>query len=552
MERPDTLLLAISWLAGGLGLFLYGVNALSEGLRHVADERLRRVLSKTTGSPVIGLAVGAIATGILQSSSATTVMVVGFVDAGLLTLQQTVGIILGSGIGSTVTAQLISFPWIETVALPAIGIGLFAYLFVPRKAVKLAGKVVFGLGLIFFGFLLMKLSVSHWQDTTIRGWFEYLGQPSALSTVLSVLVAAAATAVVQSSGATIGMIVALAHEGIIPDLHAALPLIVGCNIGTTITAVLASIGSTVTAKRAAGVHVVYRILGGVATLVLARVYLWYIPHTATTMSRQIANLHTVSNIANGLLFLPFGHVLVWLPKKLLRGREDLTPAPLFIDFGQDPEPTVALSLARKETLRLAVIAREMTGDAVEGLVRNDHRLLDSVLTREDIVDSLRDTTTQYLTTQERNIHRVGGKFAFLGLRQVLHHIERVADHAENIVDIARLRMKRLVFFSDEMLHDVKEAGLRIDRLALEAVRAIRDDDEATVARIGRLRHAFKAYCRQLREKCYAALRDEDCEPLVAAIYEDYLENLASAATHLKKAVHALFGFQQELEPDDDE
>ena len=552
MKEPDSLLLAVAWLLAGLGLFLYGVELLSGGLRTAAGEKLRRLMARTTRVPLIGLAVGTLATALLQSSNAMTVLVVSFVDAGLLTLAQSVGLVFGSSIGATVTTQLLTIPWIDVAALPAIGIGLLFHLFARRRGARCAGEILLGFGMLFFGFTLMKGSVAHWQDTTLRSWFAYLAEPSPLTTGLAVLTGALATAVVQSGAATIGIIMVLASQGVIQDLHAAIPLAIGCNIGATITAVLASLGATVTARRAALLHVLFRVLGGLVSLALLHAYVWLIPGTAASPAHQVANFHTLSNLLNSLLFLPFGGLLVRFLNWAVRGKDDLTPAPRFIDFGRRSPPEIAYRQARDETLRLAAMTRTMTADALTGMERNDDRLLELVLKRERVVDVLHGAVTEFVISTEQAERLAGGGLDFVRLLQVLHHIERVGDHAENLVEITRLKMAGVAPLDDRLLAEIRGMGHLVDDMAAEAISCIETRRADGVARLRDMARRMKAKAQDTVSGCYQRVREEDISPLTAALFEDTVANLASSASHLRKAAEAIVGAPAAAGGDDGE
>ena len=539
MSQPDTIVEAISWLLGGLGLFVYGVHILSAGLRQSAGERVRRAVARATRFSLVGLLLGTAITALLQSSSATTVVVVGFVDAGVLSLGQAVGVIFGSGIGSTLTAQLIAGGWLEALALPAIGVGLILHLFVPRRGVRYVGRCVLGFGMVFFGFALMKAAVAQWQSTAIRSWFAYLGEPSPLNMALAVALGAVATAVLQSSAATIGMIMALASEGVIPDLSTALPLVVGCNIGTTVTAVLASIGATVTARRAALLHVLFRLFGGVCTLLLLRYYEQYIPFTAGRVTQQIANFHTIQNLLTALVLVPFGGLFVRVVRWLVPGREETTPAPLYVDFGRKVSPEQAVEQARREILRVAGVVREMTVDAVTALSERSDALLESVMKREEAMDTLHQTVVQFLLSPGSRALHGGTNLDAMALLQVLQHVERVGDHAENLAEIARLRIERVVPLDASMLEGLAGIGSSVDRLAAQLAAELTRPGAADRAEVDRLRVEVKRASQVAIERTRRCVSDGTCLAMAAVIYEDAITNLTSCATHLRKAVRAV-------------
>ena len=549
MEQPDTILETVSWLAGGLGLFLFGIKVLSDSLRQAASQRMRRVLAQATRNPLIGLGVGATITACLQSSSATTVLVVSFVNAGLLTLQQSVGVIFGSGIGSTVTAQLIASNWVEAAALPAIGIGTALYVLAPRRGVRKFGANLLGFGLVFFGFIVMKEAVAHWQDTAIRSWFVGLGDGGALGILVGVFVAMIATAILQSSGATIGMVLVLAAAGALPDLQSAIPLVVGANVGTTATAVLAAIGTGVTAKRAAALHVVFRFTGAIIALVLWHLWCVVIPLTSDVVPRQIANFHTLFNLVNALVLLPFAGLFARAIRVLVPGREDITPTPLYLDFGRRASTEESLGQARAELVRISGLTRQMTHNALRGWATGEEALLETVLQAEEAVDTLSRSVGEFLFERSLLVRVDQPTLLFLSLHQVNHHIERVGDHAENIVESARLQEARGIFLPRGMRSEVLEFGEHVDELAALATDALRGSSESVLARANAVRGTLSEGYIALVGQCHAMAREEHCSPLSAVLYEDLLTNLMSTATHLRKVVRSLLDPQFTPEED---
>jgi|GEM_PF-3501679 len=541
MDAPNHWWEALAWLAGGIGLFLYGITLMSDGLRQVAGNRFRGLMATATRNPLAGFAIGTLITVLFQSSSASSVMVVGFIDAGLLTLRQSAGILLGSGLGSSLTAQLIAFRFVDAIALPAVAVGLVLYLFFPGRTTRHTGQCILGFGLLFFGFLLMKYAVEPWQNTTIRAWFAALGQPSFANRFLGLLVATLATAIVQSSAATVGIVMALAQQGTIPTLDAAIPLAIGCNIGTTATALIASIGSGGTARRSAVFFLVYRILAGILVLLAQPWFTRWIPLTADSPAHQIANFHTIENALMGLLFLPVARPLMWLVSRMVPTRETFTPALLHIDFGRAVLPAEACEQARKETIRVLKLAREMISDALKGSMEQRDSLLESVLKRETVVDSLHSSISEFLITTSRRTPP-GTRPSPMDLLQVLHHAERIGDHAENLVELSRYLTDREFVLPPAMADDIRDSGKQIDALAGLVEDTLNTGNRAALDRSETLAHRFKIEGLARIQRCHVDVEEDRCTPAAAVLYEDIIANLMSAASHLRKAARAFFGF----------
>ncbi|MCK4826906.1 Na/Pi cotransporter family protein, partial [bacterium] len=290
-------------VVGGLGLFIYGIHLMGEGLQNAAGDRLRRLLKALTKNTFSGTLLGAGITAIIQSSSATTVMVVGFVNAGLMTLTQAIGVIFGANIGTTITAQIIAFK-LTAVALPAIAIGACLYLFSPKRFWKFFGLFCLGFGILFLGLKIMTSMIKPFAgDPVIQNIFVQFSE----NPFLGILIGAGVTALFQSSSVTTGMIITLASIGLF-DLQAAIPLIFGCNIGTCVTAILASLGTTISAKRAALAHVLFNIMITLLFLPTLPFYYKIIATTSGDIARQVANAHTLFNIVGTLVLVPFASI----------------------------------------------------------------------------------------------------------------------------------------------------------------------------------------------------------------------------------------------------
>ena len=310
--------IAIS-LLGGLGLFLYGMNMMGDGLQKSAGEQLKKIIGFLTSNVVMGVLVGAVVTGIIQSSSATTVMVVGFVNAGIMSLSQAIGLIMGANIGTTVTAQLVSFK-LENIAPIALGIGIIIYLAARNQKYKQYAEILLGFGMLFTGMEFMKDAVNPLA--------EYKGFTDLLSTfgrypILGLLLGFGITAIIQSSSAAMGMLVVLASQGLVP-LSSALPILYGQNIGTCVTSLISSIGANKNAKRAAMIHLIFNILGTIIFLILLNgiVVKFVVSLDPGNVARQIANVHTIFNIVSTILLLPCNKLIVKLAMRIVPDKED--------------------------------------------------------------------------------------------------------------------------------------------------------------------------------------------------------------------------------------
>jgi phosphate:Na+ symporter len=402
----------ISWgfliigLFGGLALFLYGMEKMSEGMKKSAGNKMRSVLAALTKNRIIGLLVGAFVTMVIQSSSATTVMLVSFVQAGLMSFAQSLGVMLGADIGTTITAQLIAFK-LTDYAMLMIAIGFSMRMFAKNENVKNIGNVVFGFGLLFYGMKLMSDAMK-----PLRTYPDFIELLKGLENpMLGLLVGAMFTALIQSSSAFTGILIVLAQQGLI-TLEAGIPMIFGANIGTCITAGLASIGTSREAKRVALAHVIFKVAG-------VALFFFWIPALAdfirllaaqfnSSTARQIANAHTIFNVSLGLLFLPCISVFANLVIKILPDRKqesDLQPAAWHLDESQILTPVVAIDLARAELSRVAKLLGRMQRAIIVPFLSDEPRrdeffpqlsLLEGIKMREEKINFLQAKITDYL------------------------------------------------------------------------------------------------------------------------------------------------------------
>ncbi|NMD32853.1 MAG: Na/Pi cotransporter family protein, partial [Firmicutes bacterium] len=367
---------------GGLGLFLFGIQMMATGMQKAAGDRLRRILEVLTTRPIIGVLTGILITVLIQSSSATTVMVVGFANAGLINLSQAISVIIGANIGTTVTAQIISFK-IENIAFPVIGLGALIIFFSKRKQYRYLGEALLGFGLLFLGISTMSAGLSPLKN--LPAFHRLLVQFSAFP-LLGVLGGAAFTALIQSSSAATGVIIALAMQGMI-SLNAAVPLILGSNIGTCITAFIASAGTNVTARRTAVAHLLFNFVGVLLTLLMIEPFTALVLKTASTVPRQIANAHTIFNVLNSVFFLLILPYFTRFVSYIVPGEEiSIEIGPTYLDKRMLPTPAVALGGAKQELLRMAMIAREMIGEALGSFINNDLKKVAHIEQMEDLLD----------------------------------------------------------------------------------------------------------------------------------------------------------------------
>ena len=458
----------IMGLLGGLSLFLYGLAKMSEGMKKAAGDRMRNILAALTSNRVIGMTVGAFVTMIIQSSSATTVMLVSFVQAELMTYVQAISIILGANIGTTITAQLVAFK-LTDYALLLITIGFVMTMFSKEDAIKHIGEAILGFGILFFGMKLMSDSMK-----PLRSFQPFIDIMRDLENpITGILIGAIFTALIQSSSAFTGIVIVLAQQGLL-TLEGGIPLIFGANIGTCITAGLASIGTIRDAKRVAIAHVFFNI-GGVFLFILfipqlAEIVRWISPVSELTGTeklamespRQIANAHTIFNITVGLVFLPFTTILAHYVYKVLPDKkieEGIIPVTWHLDDKAISTPALALDLAQSEILRMAKILGRMLEKIIEPFINNDNlqdeiypqfSLVEGVEMREEKLDYLDRKITKYLRKigqQELSENQIQEVY---GLMSIVNDIESIGDTIEkNMIPLLAKKDSLNMDFSPE-------------------------------------------------------------------------------------------------------
>ena len=456
-------------LLGGLALFLYGMQMMSAGLEAAAGVRMKSILERLTANRFLGVLVGAVITAVIQSSSATTVMVVGFVNSGMMTLRQAVWIIMGANIGTTITGQLIALD-VGVLAPLFAFVGVAMVVFVKKPQVRHYGSILAGLGVLFIGMDMMSTAME-----PLRDWPAFVELVSTFSNPLvGILVGAGFTALIQSSSASVGILQALALSGVI-GLDSAVFVLFGQNIGTCITAVLASIGTSRNAKRATIIHLLFNIIGTVVftTLCLVTPLLGLSlvggvqSLTPENPAAQIANMHTLFNIVTTFLLLPLGGKLVQLAMRILPDRKEsgeegmhlayLIPGPIHtkqehpIGFS-----AMYLNQLRQELDRMLGMARQNTEVGFQAVLERNPKLLEGAEATEEYIDYLNKEISQFISkvivheTNERDSAAVSAYFKITG------NIERVGDHAMNICEYSGMLKEKHIHFSDAARRELQE------------------------------------------------------------------------------------------------
>lgn len=513
--------------AGGLALFLYGLRTLSDALKRAAGERMRGLLERLTGRAYRGVIVGALTSGILQSSSMTMVLLIGLINAGALTLIQGIGVMLGAEIGTTLTAQIIAFK-IGHYYLPVIAVGFILGEVFRRKRAGDVGRIILGFGILFLGMGVI--------SSGLRGLSEsqtvlHLLRSCGANAVLGVLVGAGVTAVIQSSSAMTAMVIAMGSAGIL-TLPAAIALILGANIGTTITGMIASIGSSLSSRRLAVAQVLVNVLGVALFLPFVSPYARLVEATAESLTRQIANAHSFFNITVTLLLLPCVGGLVWLAKRVAPGREiRVDTAPRFLGDEFLAAPAIALEQARNELLRMGELTSAMLHSCREALLRAQIEQVANVIETEEAVDALQRTIEGFLDRIDLGKLSVRDAKRLHVLQHVTGDIERVGDHAVNIAERGDVRIKQGFTFSKEAqrdLSDMFEKSLRLYRLSLQALKG---EDHGLAEEALELEKEVDRLELRYKENHIERLEKGICNPAAGILYVEVLRNLERIGDH---------------------
>ncbi len=532
-------------VVGGLGLFLFGMKIMSEGLQKIAGRSMRKILEMLTKTTIAGVAVGAAVTAIVQSSSATTVMLIGFVQAGLMNLKQSIGIIYGANIGTTITAQLIAFK-IHKYALPAIGLGVFLYFFIPRKHIKYLGQVILGFGMLFFGLSVM---------TTVFGplksspEFQQLFVTFSRNPLLAVLTGMLLTMVVQSSSATVGITMTLAAVGLL-DFVTAFTVILGDNIGTTVTAQLAALNANVTARRTAMVHTLFNLFGAAYMLLLLNVhvqgkpiFLYFInlitPGNAfagQNVGRAVANSHSLFNIFNCILFIPLAGFMAFVVTKLIRGEvEVVKPEATHLDERMIVTPEIAIGQAKKEIERMGQFAQDELKFSIQSLFvktgKERNELFEKIKQREEAVNHLeREISIFLIKVDQRSLTEEQAKTTASYLH-LMHDIERVGDISENIMDLVVLKDEESLRFSEKAGREIRELSNYVEKAIALTFSAFETSHKEIAEKALEMEGKIDVTEQAYRDNHIKRLGRGECDPRAGVIFLDILSNLERAGDH---------------------
>ncbi len=454
-------------LAGGIGMFLYGIKIMGEGLELAAGNRLKKMLEKITSNKIVAVLVGATITALIQSSAATTVMVVGFVNTGLMQLSQAVGVIMGANIGTTMTSVLISLN-LSDFAPIFIFLGVALLTFSKKKTVKFVGQIITGFGLLFLGIHTMSSSMAPLKDDpAFQGFLTKATNP-----LYGIIIGFVITAILQSSSASIGVLQSMAIQGIVPIQFSAFVLY-GQEIGSCVPTLISSIGTKTNSKRAAIIHLLFNCFGAAMFILITcfTPYISWIEKITDNKVVQIAIMHILFKVINTVVLLPFSNWLVKLSKKIIPDK-DGSENTLTLEYLDDhilTTPPIAVLQAGRETLRMASLARNNLSVAANMLLKNDIKSFDEVMQTEELINFLNHKITHYLVKiNALEISREDAKY--IGrLFHVVNDIERIGDHAQNIAEAALNENEEKLILTDTAKSEMKHMLETVLKLLDEAI-----------------------------------------------------------------------------------
>lgn len=521
-------------LLGGLALFLYGMQMMSNGLEAAAGNKMKEILEKLTANRFLGVLVGAVITAVIQSSSATTVMVVGFVNSGMMTLQQAVWIIMGANIGTTITGQLIALD-VGAIAPLIAFLGVAIVVFMKNEKLHHIGNILAGLGILFIGMDMMGSAMKPLGDSK-----EFVNLLTNFENpVLGILAGTLFTALIQSSSASVGILQALATSGVV-NLHSAAFILFGMNIGTCITALLASVGTSRNAKRTTVIHVSFNIIGTIifTALCLATPLILYVESwTPANASAQIANLHTLFNIVTTILLIPFGTWLTKLAQVLLRDKGDEKTAEGHQLLNIKPinserlgGSAISMEGTRKELMRMLGMARENVHSAFEVFASKDCIALSAIEEKEEYIDYLNKEISKYITTAMIHETTENGNKIFNAFYSLTSNIERIGDHAMNIAGYSNMIREKNITFSEMAQEEISELQRVCDKLFT----LLFEKDEDMIswhAKVAGMEQRIDDITTQYRNNMFARIQQGTCSDEGSILFSEMLTDFERIGDH---------------------
>lgn len=538
-----TILGTVFTFAGGLGMFLYGMNIMGDGLQKAAGNKMHNFLGKITSNRLLGVLVGTLITAIIQSSSATTVMVVGFVNAGLLNLTQAVGVIMGANIGTTVTSWIVSmneWTW-ATVLKPSffapllIGVGAFFIMFSKGEKKKEAGEILSGFGILFIGLEFMSGAIEPYSSSPVfSNAFRVLGK----NPVLGILTGLAVTALIQSSSASVGILQTLAINGVV-GWNSAVYITLGQNMGTCVTALLSSAGANRTAKRAAVIHFLFNFLGAVIFGIIMFVIFWWKPDfaNASITSVDISIFHSIFNISNTLILFPFANLLVKLSEFIIKDSksevavDELEMMQKHLDERIFETPSFAVDNTVQQIIRMGGVTLENVTRSIEALLEKNEEKARLAIEQEKVIDQMENLLTRYLVKITNLSLSEKQQMIVNDMFYTISDLERVGDHAENIAELAQKAIEKNLQFTECARKEMEEISVAAVTSFAYSLETRKTENVEFIRKVVKQEELVDNLEEEFRERHIARLSKNICNTESGVVFVDLLVNLERISDH---------------------
>ena len=517
---------------GGLGLFLYSIKTMGDGLQQAAGDRLRFYIDKYTSNPFFGILVGIGMTALIQSSSGVTVITVGLVSAGLLTLRQAIGIVMGANIGTTVTSFIIGFK-LGDYALPMLFLGAVCLFFTKNRTINNIGRIVFGVGGIFFALNLMSGAMEPLKDLQV--FKDYMVELSK-NPILGVLVGTGLTLLIQASSATIGILQNLYASHLI-DLQGALPVLFGDNIGTTITAIIASLGANIAAKRVAAAHVAFNVIGTVICIIFLVPFTgliqWFESFLNLAPEMTIAFAHGTFNITNTIIQFPFIGALAFLVTKLIPGEDEVVKyEPLYLDEQLIKQaPSIALGNAKKELLHLGNYAAKVFDLSYDYIINSNEKVAEKGHKTEEAINTIDEKLTRYLISLSGEALSQKESEVLTNILDSSRDLERIGDHAEALLNLNDYLQRKNVQFSEAALEELAEIYLKTSDFVKDALESVENNDLEKAQALIERHEDINNMERVLRKTHIKRLNNGECSTQAGVNFIDIISHYTRVSDH---------------------
>ena len=517
---------------GGLGLFLYSIKTMGDGLQQAAGDRLRYYIDKYTSNPFFGILVGIGMTALIQSSSGVTVITVGLVSAGLLTLRQAIGIVMGANIGTTVTSFIIGFK-LGDYALPMLFLGAVCLFFTKNRTINNIGRILFGVGGIFFALNLMSGAMEPLKDLQV--FKDYMVELSK-NPILGVLVGTGLTLLIQASSATIGILQNLYASNLI-DLQGALPVLFGDNIGTTITAIIASLGANIAAKRVAAAHVAFNVIGTVICIIFLVPFTgliqWFESFLNLAPEMTIAFAHGTFNITNTIIQFPFIGALAFLVTKLIPGEDEVVKyEPLYLDEQLIKQaPSIALGNAKKELLHLGNYAAKAFDLSYDYIINSNEKVAEKGHKTEEAINTIDEKLTRYLISLSGEALSQKESEVLTNILDSSRDLERIGDHAEALLNLNDYLQRKNVQFSEAALEELAEIYLKTSEFVKDALESVENNDLEQAQALIERHEDINNMERVLRKTHIKRLNNGECSTQAGVNFIDIISHYTRVSDH---------------------